>query len=289
MNSHGLDQVEVRDLVRSALSEDGAFRDITTQATVPGYQFGRGVILAKQTGILAGLPVAEAAFAALDDRIEFRPKLSDGESFEAGRQLAEVEGPLAPILSAERVALNFLQRLCGVATATRALVDAVGGLPARVVDTRKTTPGLRLLERYAVRAGGGANHRYNLGDGILIKDNHIAAGRSRGLSIGAVIAAARSGAPHTVKIEVEVTNLAETEAALDAGADIILLDNMNPAEMAEAVDLVAGRALTEASGGVTIANARSVAEAGVNIMSSGSLTHSAQSIDISLDIETILA
>ncbi len=289
MNSHGLDQVEVRDLVRSALSEDGAFRDITTQATVPGYQFGRGVILAKQTGILAGLPVAEAAFAALDDRIEFRPKLSDGESFEAGRQLAEVEGPLAPILSAERVALNFLQRLCGVATATRALVDAVGGLPARVVDTRKTTPGLRLLERYAVRAGGGANHRYNLGDGILIKDNHIAAGRSRGLSIGDVIAAARSGAPHTVKIEVEVTNLAETEAALDAGADIILLDNMNPAEMAEAVDLVAGRALTEASGGVTIANARSVAEAGVNIMSSGSLTHSAQSIDISLDIETILA
>ncbi len=289
MNSHGLDQVEVRDLVRSALSEDGAFRDITTQATVPGYQFGRGVILAKQTGILAGLPVAEAAFAALDDRIEFRPKLSDGESFEAGRQLAEVEGPLAPILSAERVALNFLQRLCGVATATRALVDAVGGLPARVVDTRKTTPGLRLLERYAVRAGGGANHRYNLGDGILIKDNHIAAGRSRGLSIGDVIAAARSGAPHTVKIEVEVTNLAETEAALDAGADIILLDNMNPAEMAEAVDLVAGRALTEASGGVIIANARSVAEAGVNIMSSGSLTHSAQSIDISLDIETILA
>ena len=289
MNSHGLDQVEVRDLVRSALSEDGAFRDITTQATVPGYQFGRGVILAKQTGILAGLPVAEAAFAALDDRIEFRPKLSDGESFEAGRQLAEVEGPLAPILSAERVALNFLQRLCGVATATRALVDAVGGLPARVVDTRKTTPGLRLLERYAVRAGGGANHRYNLGDGILIKDNHIAAGRSRGLSIGDVIAAARSGAPHPVKIEVEVTTLAETEAALDAGADIILLDNMNPAEMAEAVDLVAGRALTEASGGVTIANARSVAEAGVNIMSSGSLTHSAQSIDISLDIETILA
>ncbi len=289
MNSQLPDQTQVQGIVRAALAEDGAFSDITTQTTVPSDQVGRGFLLAKQTGILAGLTVAEAAFVALDDRIEFRPRLNDGERFEAGRRLAEVEGPLAAILSAERVALNFLQRLSGVATATRALVNAVDGYPVRVVDTRKTTPGLRVLERYAVRTGGGANHRYNLADGVLIKDNHIAAGRSRGLSLGDVIAAARSGAAHTSRVEVEVTNLAETEAALDAKADVILLDNMSPEEMAAAVDLIAGRALTEASGGITIANARSIAEAGVDIMSSGALTHSAQSIDISLDIETVHA
>ncbi len=289
MSLHSLDESQVQALVRAALAEDGAYSDITTQTTVPADQKGRGSVLAKQSGTLAGLLVARAAFVTLDDRIEFRTGMNDGDNFEAGDLLAEVKGPLAPILSAERIALNFLQRLSGVATATRAMVDAVDGYPVRVVDTRKTTPGLRLLERYAVRAGGGANHRFNLSDGVLIKDNHIAAGRARGLSIGDVIAAARAGAAHTLRVEVEVTNLAETEAAVDAGAEVILLDNMSPEEMASAVDLVAGRALTEASGGITIANARSIAKAGVDIMSSGALTHSAQSIDISLNIETVHA
>jgi nicotinate-nucleotide pyrophosphorylase (carboxylating) len=200
--------------------------------------------------------------------------------------IAEVEGPLAPILSAERIGLNFMQRLSGTATATRALVEAAMGTKARIVDTRKTTPGLRALERYAVRVGGGHNHRFNLADGVLLKDNHLAAGRSRGLSLPDIIAAARAGAPHTLRIEIEVTTLAEAEDAVAGGADVILLDNMSPAEMAQAVRLIDGRALTEASGGVTIDNVRAIAESGVDIISSGALTHSAKALDISLEIET---
>ncbi|HLF79061.1 MAG TPA: carboxylating nicotinate-nucleotide diphosphorylase [Dehalococcoidia bacterium] len=281
-----LDQDLVRRLVRAALEEDGAFHDVTTETTVPAGQRGRGVFLAKDNGVIAGLPLAEAAFAALDPSVEMRLVLRDGDWVEPGRVMAEIEGPLAPILSAERIALNFLQRLSGTATATRALVDAAAGTKARIVDTRKTTPGLRALERYAVRVGGGHNHRFNLADGVLIKDNHLAAGRSRGLSLGAIIAAARAGAPHTLRIEVEVTTLEETGEALAAGADVILLDNMTPEQMAQAVRMVAGRALTEASGGVTIANVRAIAETGVDIISSGSVTHSARALDISLEIET---
>jgi nicotinate-nucleotide pyrophosphorylase (carboxylating) len=205
---------------------------------------------------------------------------------EEGGHIAEIEGPLAPILSAERVALNLMQRLGGTATLTRALVDAIAGLPARVVDTRKTTPGLRALERYAVRLGGGGNHRFNLADGVLIKDNHLAAARSRGLSLADVVAASRAGAPHTMRIELEVTSFEEAQEAAEAGADVILLDNMGPAEMARCVKMIAGRALTEASGGVTLANVREIAEAGVDIISSGALTHSAKALDISLEIET---
>ena len=281
-----LDQDLVRRLVHAALEEDGAFHDVTTETTVPAGQRGRGVFLAKDNGVIAGLPLAEAAFAALDPSVEMRLVLRDGDWVEPGRVMAEIEGPLAPILSAERIALNFLQRLSGTATATRALVDAAAGTKARIVDTRKTTPGLRALERYAVRVGGGHNHRFNLADGVLIKDNHLAAGRSRGLSLGAIIAAARAGAPHTLRIEVEVTTLEETGEALAAGADVILLDNMTPEQMAQAVRMVAGRALTEASGGVTIANVRAIAETGVDIISSGSVTHSARALDISLEIET---
>jgi nicotinate-nucleotide pyrophosphorylase (carboxylating) len=281
-----LDQDLVRRVVRAALEEDGAFHDITTETTVPATQRGRGVFLAKDNGVIAGLPLSEAAFAALDASIRMRAVLKDGDWVEAGRIIAEIEGPLAPILSAERIALNFLQRLSGTATATRALVEASRGTRARVVDTRKTTPGLRALERYAVRVGGGHNHRFNLTDGVLVKDNHLAAGRSRGLSLGEIVAEARAGAPHTLRIEVEVTSLEETVEAVAAGADVILLDNMSPAEMAEAVRQVNGRALTEASGGVTIANIRAIAETGVDIISSGSLTHSARALDISLEIET---
>ncbi len=282
-----LDSALVQRVVRASLEEDGAFNDITTLTTVPPGQLGRGVFLSKDTGVLAGLPVAEAAFTAIDPSVCFRALVAEGSLMESGAVIAEVEGPLASILSGERVALNFLQRLSGTATLTRALVDAVEGLPTRIVDTRKTTPGLRYFERYAVRTGGGHNHRYNLSDGVLIKDNHIAAGRSRGLSLGDVVAAARAGAPHTQRIEVEVMNLEEAREAVEARADIILLDNMTPAQMAEAVRMIAGRALTEASGGVTLANVREIAASGVDIISSGSLTHSARALDISLDVETV--
>jgi len=285
--SESLDLDLVRRLVRAALEEDGAFQDVTTLTTVPADQRGRGVFLAKDTGVLAGMPLVVAAFEAVNAGIEVRPKLREGAPLEHGSVIAEVEGPLAPILSGERVALNMLQRLSGTASLTRRLVDVVAGLNSRIVDTRKTTPGLRALERYAVRVGGGHNHRFNLADGVLIKDNHLAAGRSRGLSIGDVIRSARQGAPHTMRIEVEVESFEEARDAVEAGADIILLDNMDPPEMARCVEMIAGRALTEASGGVTIDNVRAIAESGVDIISSGSLTHSAKALDISLEIETL--
>jgi nicotinate-nucleotide pyrophosphorylase (carboxylating) len=276
----------VRRLVRDALIEDGAFNDVTTLSTVPPGQRGRGVFLAKDSGVLAGLPLVEAAFAELDPSIRLNPLLADGAKLERGVHIARVEGPLAGILSAERIALNFLQRLSGTATLTRRLVDAVAGLPVRIVDTRKTTPGLRALERYAVQVGGGHNHRFNLSDGVLIKDNHLAAGRSRGLTLAQTVAAARAGVPHTHRIEVEVTSYEEAQEAVAARADVILLDNMDPPEMARCVQMIAGRALTEASGGVRLANVRAIAESGVDIISSGALTHSAPALDISLDVET---
>ncbi|HLG11230.1 MAG TPA: carboxylating nicotinate-nucleotide diphosphorylase [Dehalococcoidia bacterium] len=281
-----LDSDLVRRLVRDALIEDGAFNDVTTLSTVPPDQRGRGVFLAKDSGVLAGLPLVEAAFAALDASIRLDPLLTDGAKLERGVHIARVEGPLAGILSAERIALNFLQRLSGTATLTRRLVDAVAGLPVRIVDTRKTTPGLRALERYAVQVGGGHNHRFNLSDGLLIKDNHLAAGRSRGLTLAQTVAAARAGVPHTHRIEVEVTSFDEAQEAIAARADVILLDNMDPPEMARCVQMIAGRALTEASGGVTLANVRAIAESGVDIISSGALTHSAPALDISLEVET---
>jgi nicotinate-nucleotide pyrophosphorylase (carboxylating) len=280
-----LDPDYLRTVVWSALEEDGAFRDVTTQSLVPPDQQGRGVFLAKESGVIAGLPVAATAFGAIDEEVMLRFSINEGDWVESGQVFGELEGSLASILSAERVALNFLQRLSGTATATRALVDAVFGLPVRVVDTRKTTPGLRTLERYAVRVGGGNNHRYNLADGILIKDNHIAAGRARGLEIPQVIAAAREGAPHTLRVEIEVTTYEEAVQALAGGADVVLLDNMSVEEMARCVGLLKGKALTEASGGVTIDNIRAIAETGVDIISSGSITHSAKALDISLDIE----
>jgi nicotinate-nucleotide pyrophosphorylase (carboxylating) len=281
-----LDLELVRRVVRAALEEDGAFQDVTTLSTVPTGQRGRGELLSKDAGVLAGMPLVRAAFEAVDPAIELQGTLSDGAPLEYGSIIGLIEGPLASILSAERIALNFLQRLSGTATLTRQLVDVVAGLPTRVVDTRKTTPGLRALERYAVRVGGGHNHRYNLGDGVLIKDNHIAAGRSRGLTLGQVIGLARAGVPHTLRVEVEVTSYEEAQEAAEAGADVILLDNMTPPEMARCVKMIAGRALTEASGGVTVQNAREIAESGVDIISSGALTHSARALDISLNIET---
>jgi len=279
------DATAVRRAVEAALDEDGARRDLTTRATVPENQRGRAVFLAKASGVLAGMPVVAAVFAALDPSVALEPLIAEAAWFETGAALARVEGPLAPILSGERTALNFLQRLCGIATRTRAMVAAVRGLPARIADTRKTTPGLRELERYAVRAGGGRNHRFNLADGILLKDNHLAAARARGLTIQEVIQAVRLATPHTLRVEVEVTSIDEALEALAGGAEVLLLDNMSLEEMRQVAEVAKGRALVEASGGVTLENVRAIAETGVSIISVGAITHSAPAIDISLEVE----
>jgi nicotinate-nucleotide pyrophosphorylase (carboxylating) len=280
LDAHSLDR-----LVRAALEEDGAFHDVTTSALVPPSQTGRGELVVKAPGVIAGLPVAAATFHALDSSVRFETLVHDGARVLPPVAVAAIEGPLASILAAERVALNLLQRLSGVATLTRQMVDALDGLPVRLLDTRKTTPGLRALERYAVRLGGGHNHRFNLSDGVLIKDNHLAAARSRGLSLAEAVRQARKAAPHTLRIEVEVTTYDEAMEAVEAGADIVLLDNMSVAEMARVVAAAKGRALFEASGGVTLATLRQIGETGVDFISSGALTHSAPALDISLEIE----
>ncbi len=271
--------------VRAALEEDGAADDVTTRAVVQPQQWGRGVFVAKDAGVVAGLPVAAAAMCALDDTVSFDTMVEDGERVSAGEELAEVEGPMTSLLAAERVALNFLQRLSGIATATREYVDIVTGTRARILDTRKTTPGLRALERYAVRAGGGFNHRFNLSSGVLIKDNHIAAAKARGLTdVGDVVTLARATVPHTMRVEVEVTNVEQLNEALQGGADIVLLDNMGVEEIRQCVAIVAGRAQIEVSGGVSLGNVRQIAETGVDFISVGRLTHSALALDISLDV-----
>ena len=287
------DTARVRAIVEAALEEDGARADVTTRALVPPGQRGHGEIVAKAGGVIAGLPVAAEAFAALDPEVRFAPLVADGARVAPGDVVARIEGPLASILSAERVALNFLQQLSGVATATRKLVDAVAGLgvrpdgraSARILDTRKTTPGLRELERYAVRLGGGHNHRFNLAASVLIKDNHLAAIRERGLAIAEAVELARREAPAGTPVEIEVTTLAEAREALDAGAEILLLDNMPVEEMRRAVELARGRARTEASGGVTLETVRAIAETGVDSISAGWITHSAPALDMSLELE----
>ena len=271
--------------VRAALDEDGADDDITTRAVVGPDQWGRGVFIAKDDGVIAGLPVAAAAMTAIDESVSFDTLVSDGMRVTAGTELAEIEGAISSLLAAERVALNFLQRLSGVATLTREFVDAVAGTRARILDTRKTPPGLRHLERYAVRAGGGQNHRFSLATGVLIKDNHIEAARLGGVvDLAAIIERARARAPHTMRIEIEVTNLEQLREALDGRADVILLDNMTVDEIRASVGLVGGRALVEASGNVTLTNVRAIAETGVDFISIGRLTHSAPALDISLNL-----
>jgi len=279
-----LDEALVRRLVEAALEEDAARHDVTTAALIPPDQQGRAVITAKANGVVAGLPVAAAVFHALDSTVAFKGEVAEGAPVSPGQHIAQVEGALRPILAGERVALNFLQRLSGIATATAAFVDALGSLSTRLLDTRKTTPGLRALERYAVRVGGGHSHRFHLADGILIKDNHLAAARARGLSLTEVIRQARLGTPHTLRVEVEVTSLDEAQEALAAGADIVMMDNMNVEEMRRVVEVARGRALTEASGGITLENVRAVAETGVDFISVGAITHSAPALDMSLEL-----
>lgn len=278
----------IDDLVLSALDEDGAHDDVTTRAIVQTDQWGRGVFIAKDAGVVSGLPVAAAAMSSYDDQISFDALIEDGERISAGTELAEVEGPLSAILATERVALNFLQRLSGVATLTRQFCDSVVGTKAKILDTRKTTPGMRDLERYAVRCGGGHNHRFNLSAGVLIKDNHIAAAAQRGITdLADVVLLARNSSPHTMRIEIEVTNLTQLTEALQGNADIILLDNMTPEQIRAAVATVGGRALIEASGGITMETVREIAESGVDFISIGRLTHSAQALDISLEVGSV--
>jgi len=272
----GLDRI-----IENALEEDIHTGDITTLAVVRERHEARARLTAKEPLILAGIEVAVRVFRMVDPRIAFTPRFSDGDKLQGGDVIAEMLGDTASLLQGERVALNFLQRMCGVATLTGQFMTAVKGTKARIVDTRKTTPGLRSVEKYAVRVGGGNNHRSGLYDGVLIKENHITAAGG----IGIAIARARDYIPHTMKIEVETETLAEVAEALEAGADIIMLDNMDLAAMREAVAMIAGRALVEASGGVNLETVREIAETGVDIISVGALTHSCRSMDISMLLE----
>ena len=282
----------VRAIVEAALAEDIGWGDITTRALVPPDHQGRAQALVKGEGILCGTEVFALAFTLWDPSLKVEVQVCDGSPVRRGDIVATVEGRAASILSAERVALNFLQRLSGIATMTGRFVQEVGDLPARVLETRKTTPGLRLLEKYAVRTGGGSNHRYNLSDGVLIKDNHLAVIRSHGGDLPEAIERARQGVPLTIKVEVEVTTVEEGRAAAEAGADLILLDNMPVDQMRQAVQAIRavragerGRPLVEASGGITLEMVRAIAGTGVDFLSSGALTHSFRALDISLEME----
>jgi nicotinate-nucleotide pyrophosphorylase (carboxylating) len=273
-------------IVDLALAEDIGSGDVTSRSTVSADANARAVMRVKQAGVISGLTVAQMVFARVDAALECAPLIADGTQVEPGTQVAEISGTARSILLGERVALNFIQRLSGVATLTQRYVSAVWGTRARIVDTRKTTPGMRVLEKLAVQAGGGHNHRFGLSDGVLIKDNHLAAiGGSTPVAVA--VARARQLAPHTLKIEVEVTSLDEVRNAMDAGADIIMLDNMSIDDMARAVGIVAGHALIEASGGITLDNVKEVANTGVDFISIGALTHSAPSLDISLDFQLL--
>ncbi len=273
----------LREHIQAWLREDVGTGDISALSTIPADHRSKGILHAKQDGVIAGLAVAEAVFAEVDASLLFRAVVEEGAYVARGTVIAEVEGASRSILSGERLALNLLQRMSGIATKTRTYVDALGGAPVRLVDTRKTTPGLRQLEKYAVRAGGGHNHRFGLYDAVMIKDNHIKAAGG----IAAAVSSARAYIPHTMKIEVEAESRDQALEALEAGADIIMLDNMAPPAMEAAVRMIKERAphiVVEASGGVTLETIRAIALTGVDVISVGGLTHSVQALDISLDL-----
>lgn len=269
-------------LVRSALHEDGAFNDITTIATVVSHRRSRARLVARQSGVICGIPLGLEAFRLLDEKVAIRVEHEDGMRVHTGEPILFVTGHARALLSAERVALNYMQHLSGIATLTARYVDEVRGTGAKILDTRKTLPGWRTLEKYAVRAGGGINHRLDLSSGVLIKDNHLTALDG---DIGKAVRRARELAPAGVKIEVECDRLDQVERAVAAGADIILLDNMPVEVIAECVRVVNGAAVLEASGGISLGTVRRIAETGVNWISIGALTHSAPSFDLALDFE----
>lgn len=265
-------------LILQALQEDITSEDITTNAVMPNYQKGQVELICKEDGVIAGLPVFERVFTLLDPQVEIEFTCKDGDTVKKGQLMGVVTGDIRVLLSGERTALNYLQRMSGIATYTRSIVDLLKGSKVKLLDTRKTTPNMRVFEKYAVKAGGGSNHRYNLSDGILLKDNHIGAAGS----VTKAVQMAKEYAPFVRKIEVEVENLDMVREAVKAGADIIMLDNMTPEEMKEAVAIIGGRAETECSGNVTRENVANLIHIGVDYISSGALTHSAPILDISL-------
>jgi len=274
---------ELRNQIRSWLAEDVGSGDITTQTTIPAGSQSKAVIHAKEAGIIAGIPIAQLVFEIVDESLKFHPLVQDGMEVAKGTVIAEVEGSTHSLLTGERLALNLMQRLSGIATKTRAYVNELQGLPVRLVDTRKTTPGHRSLEKYAVRVGGGANHRFGLYDAVMIKDNHI---KGAG-GITAAVQAARKQIPHTMKIEVEAESMEQVKEGVACGSDIIMLDNMSPENMKEAVAYIkqaAPHIIVEASGGVTLSTIYAIAQSGVDVISVGNLTYSFQSLDISLDL-----
>jgi nicotinate-nucleotide pyrophosphorylase (carboxylating) len=275
---------QVLAIIQRALEEDIGSGDVTTDNAVPPEQRSRAVLLAKQAGVLCGGRVFAETLTLVDRDIQVDVLLPDGAPLAPGHEVARIEGPTRGLLTAERTALNFVQRLGGIATLTAAFVARLRGLDTRLVDTRKTTPGLRVLEKYAVRVGGGHNHRFNLADAVLLKDNHLAALRHRGLDLAAAVRAVRQRVPHTMRVEVEVTSLEQIDPVLAGGADIVLLDNMTNEAMREAVRRIGGRALIECSGTVTLDTVRERAETGVDLISSGALTHSAKALDLSLEL-----
>lgn len=281
MSALFINPLQIETMVRAALDEDlGRAGDITSLATIPADRQAQADFVLRKPGTIAGLAFAETAFRLLDPAIRFETLARDGQALPERTTLARVTGPAIAILSGERVALNYLGRLSGIATLTARYVHAVAGTQAKIVCTRKTTPGLRAAEKYAVKCGGGANHRFGLDDAILIKDNHIAVAGG----IVPALKAAKAAAGHLVKIEIEVDTLDQLREVLDEGADVVLLDNMSPATLREAVTLIGGRMKSEASGGVHLETVRAIAESGVDMISVGALTHSASVLDIGLDI-----
>ena len=285
MDKTRLSESEIDGIITRALAEDLCPDDITSEILIPPNLEGKATVLIKETGIVAGIDIARKVFLKIDSSLHFNALVEDGTGVKPGDMIATICGKVISILKAERVALNFLQRLSGIASQTARYVARTSDLKVAIADTRKTTPGLRLLEKYAVRMGGGKNHRLNLSDGILIKDNHLAALRALGMSLKDIIARAKQNVPQGLKVEVEVTTTEEAMTAAEAGADIIMLDNMEPDEMQRIVNLLPGQVKIEASGGITLANVRQAAEAGVDFISIGALTHSPKALDISLELE----
>lgn len=274
----------IADVVARALAEDVGAGDLTTLAAVPAAARAEAHVVFREPGVLCGLPILRAVFAAVEPALVVVEQAAEGERVAARQAVASVSGPARGILTGERVALNLVQRMSGVATMAARYVDAVAGSGARILDTRKTTPGLRALEKYAVRAGGATNHRFGLFDGVMLKDNHLAILAAQGVGLADAIARARAAVGPMVTVEVEVESVEQAGVAAAAGADMILLDNMPPAQLREAVELIARRARSEASGGITLETIRAVAESGVDFISVGALTHSARALDIGLDI-----
>ena len=285
INKLQLSDEQIDSIIDLALAEDISHGDITSEALIPPELEGKASILAKAEGIIAGGEVARRVFFKVDPSLKVELLIEEGAKVQPGEVIATISGKVISILKAERTALNFLQRLSGIASQTAKYVAETQGLGVKITDTRKTTPGLRLLEKYAVRIGGGQNHRLHLGDGILIKDNHLTALRALGMKIKDIVARAKQNAPQGSTVEVEVNTIQEALDAAEAGADIIMLDNMNPDEMRRVVNSIPNQVKTEASGGITLANVRAAAMAGVDVISVGALTHSAKALDISLELE----